>query len=93
MLDSSVFLIESRLNIIDTSINDILSNLDGDKYNYTLRESISSFEDGCKKTYTLFKGDLEQTDSSSITLMDYVLKKLEYNDVNNTIIATIWPDA
>ena len=93
VLDSSVFLIESKLNIIDSSLNDLINNLEDGKYNYTLRESISSFEDGCKKTYTLFKGDNEQTDSSTITLMDYVLKKLEYDDQTNSIIATIWPDA
>ena len=93
VINSSVFTIENHLNIIDTTIEELINDLNSNKYNYTLRESISSFEEGYQKTYTLFKGDNEQTDSSSITLMDYVLKKLEYNDENNTLIATIWPES
>ena len=93
ILNSSVFIIENSLNIINTSINELISDLDAGKYNYTLRESIGPFEHGYLKTYTLFKGEKEQQDSSNITLMDYVLKKLDYNDQNNTLVATIWPDS
>lgn len=93
VLNSSVFIIENNLNIINTSINELIQDLDAGKYNYTLRESIEPFEKGYMKTYTLFKGDDEQLDSSSITLADYVLKKLDYNDETNSLIATILPDS
>jgi len=92
IINSSVSIIETRLNIIDTSINELINDLSTGNFNYTLRESISSFEDGLQKTYTLFKGE-QVSDSSTITLNDYVLKKLEYDSDNNKLIASIWPDA
>lgn len=93
IINSSVSLIETELNIVNTSLNDLIDDLNDGKYNYTLQESIGSFEDGYIKSYTLFKGDSVQTDSSVITLTDYVLKKLEYDDESNKIIATVFPDS
>ena len=93
IINSSVALINTHLNIIDTNLSDLINDLDNGKYNYTLKESIDSFENGYAKTYTLFKGEDEQQNSSSISLIDYVLKKLEYNNESNKLIATVWPDS
>ena len=93
IINSSVNKIETHLNIIDTSIDNLISELNDGIYNYTISESIGSFNDGCVKTYTLFKGGHEQTDSSVITINDYVLKKLDYDTSTNKLIAFVWPEA
>lgn len=86
-------IIDGSLFVLDSSVKDIISQLDNGKYNYTIHKSESSYAEGCKQIYTLFKGDDEQLDSSAIEILDYTLKTLEYDDENNKLIATSWPAA
>lgn len=93
IIDSSIDAIDEHLNIIDSSINTLVDELETGKYNYTVRGSIAPLSDGCKKIFTLFKGDEEQIDSSSIEITDYALKSLEYIEEDNQLVALTWPDA
>lgn len=45
-----------------------------------------------KKTFTLFKGNKEQENSSKIDATDMVLKQLNYIKGSNIIEAKIWPE-
>ena len=42
--------------------------------------------------YTLNKGESAATDSSVVSIYDYVLKDLKYNDEENALIARTWPN-
>ena len=86
-LDSSVSNIEKEIKNLDSSVSELYNN------DYTIHETVGPFNEGYKKTYTLFKGENEQTNSSVILLNDYTLKKLEYDVSTNSIIAISWPDA
>lgn len=91
-IDSSLENHAERLDTIDTSYVQLIEDLDTGKYNYTIHKDSGTYENGFKQTYTLFKGDEEQTDSSKIEVTDMVLKQLNYVKDSNTIEAKVWPE-
>ena len=92
VIDTSVGELTTRLDTLDTSLLGLIDELDHGKYNYTIHEDPGTYENGFKKTFTLFKGDEEQKDSSKIEVTDMVLKQLNYVKDNNVIEAKVWPE-
>jgi hypothetical protein len=74
VIDTSVGELTTRLDTLDTSLLGLIDELDHGKYNYTIHEDPGTYANGFKKTFTLFKGDEEQKDSSKIEVTDMVLK-------------------
>ena len=72
IIDSSIVNINDHLTVIDTSLSFLINELDND--NYTIHEDPCTVENGFKKTFTLFKGNKEQENSSKIDATDMVLK-------------------
>ena len=92
VIDTSVGELTTRLDTLDTSLLGLIDELDHGKYNYTIHEDPGTYANGFKKTFTLFKGDEEQKDSSKIEVTDMVLKQLNYVKDNNVIEAKVWPE-
>lgn len=92
ILDTSVDNLFDRVNTLDTSYVQLIDDLDEGKYNYTIHKDSGTYENGFKQTFTLFKGDEEQTDSSKIEVTDMVLKQLNYIKDSNKIEAKVWPE-
>ena len=90
IIDSSIVNINDHLTVIDTSLSFLINELDND--NYTIHEDPCTVENGLKKTFTLFKGNKEQENSSKIDATDMVLKQLNYIKGSNIIEAKIWPE-
>lgn len=90
VIDSSIVDINDHLTVIDTSLSFLINKLDND--NYTIHEDPCTVENGFKKTFTLFKGNKEQENSSKIDATDMVLKQLNYIKGSNIIEAKIWPE-
>ena len=90
IIDSSIVNINDHLTVIDTSLSFLINELDND--NYTIHEDHCTVENGFKKTFTLFKGNKEQENSSKIDVTDMVLKQLNYIKGSNIIEAKIWPE-
>ena len=90
VIDSSIVDINDHLTVIDTSLSFLINELDN--YNYTIHEDPCTVENGFKKTFTLFKGNKEQENSSKIDVTDMVLKQLNYIKGSNIIEAKIWPE-
>lgn len=90
IIDSSIVNINDHLTVIDTSLSFLINELDND--NYTIHEDLCTVENGFKKTFTLFKGNKEQENSSKIDATDMVLKQLNYIKGSNIIEAKIWPE-
>lgn len=90
IIDSSIVDINDHLTVIDTSLSFLINELDND--NYTIHEDPCTVENGFKKTFTLFKGNKEQENSSKIDATDMVLKQLNYIKGSNIIEAKIWPE-
>lgn len=90
VIDSSIVDINDHLTVIDTSLSFLINKLDND--NYTIHEDPCTVENGFKKTFTLFKGNKEQENSSKIDVTDMVLKQLNYIKGSNIIEAKIWPE-
>ena len=90
VIDSSIVDINGHLTVIDTSLSFLINELDND--NYTIHEDPCTVENGFKKTFTLFKGNKEQENSSKIDATDMVLKQLNYIKGSNIIEAKIWPE-
>ena len=90
IIDSSIVDINDHLTVIDTSLSFLINELDND--NYTIHEDPCTVENGLKKTFTLFKGNKEQENSSKIDVTDMVLKQLNYIKGSNIIEAKIWPE-
>ena len=90
VIDSSIVNINDHLTVIDTSLSFLINELDND--NYTIHEDPCTVENGFKKTFTLFKGNKEQENSSKIDATDMVLKQLNYIKGSNIIEAKIWPE-
>ena len=90
IIDSSIVNINDHLTVIDTSLSFLINELDND--NYTIHEDPCTVENGFKKTFTLFKGNKEQENSSKIDATDMVLKQLNYIKGSNIIEAKIWPE-
>lgn len=90
VIDSSIVDINDHLTVIDTSLSFLINKLDND--NYTIHEDPCTVENGFKKTFTLFKGNKEQENSSKIDVTDMVLKQLNYIKDSNIIEAKIWPE-
>ena len=90
VIDSSIVDINDHLTVIDTSLSFLINNLDD--CNYTIHEDPCTVENGLKKTFTLFKGNKEQENSSKIDVTDMVLKQLNYIKDSNIIEAKIWPE-
>ena len=90
IIDSSIVNINDHLTVIDTSLSFLINELDND--NYTIHEDPCTVENGFKKTFTLFKGNKEQENSSKIDVTDMVLKQLNYIKGSNIIEAKIWPE-
>ena len=90
IIDSSIVNINDHLTVIDTSLSFLINELDND--NYTIHEDPCTVENGLKKTFTLFKGNKEQENSSKIDVTDMVLKQLNYIKGSNIIEAKIWPE-
>ena len=90
VIDSSIVDINGHLTVIDTSLSFLINELDND--NYTIHEDPCTVENGFKKTFTLFKGNKEQENSSKIDVTDMVLKQLNYIKGSNIIEAKIWPE-
>ena len=90
VIDSSIVDINDHLTVIDTSLSFLINELDND--NYTIHEDPCTVENGFKKTFTLFKGNKEQENSSKIDVTDMVLKQLNYIKGSNIIEAKIWPE-
>ena len=90
VIDSSIVDINDHLTVIDTSLSFLINELDND--NYTIHEDPCTVENGFKKTFTLFKGNKEQENSSKIDVTDMVLKQLNYIKDSNIIEAKIWPE-
>ena len=90
VIDSSIVNINDHLTVIDTSLSFLINELDND--NYTIHEDPCTVENGFKKTFTLFKGNKEQENSSKIDVTDMVLKQLNYIKGSNIIEAKIWPE-
>jgi hypothetical protein len=74
IIDSSIVNINDHLTVIDTSLSFLINELDNGNYNYTIHEDPCTVENGLKKTFTLFKGNKEQENSSKIDATDMVLK-------------------
>ena len=92
IIDSSIVNINDHLTVIDTSLSFLINELDNGNYNYTIHEDPCTVENGLKKTFTLFKGNKEQENSSKIDATDMVLKQLNYIKGSNIIEAKIWPE-
>ena len=92
IIDSSIVNINDHLTVIDTSLSFLINELDNGNYNYTIHEDPYTVENGLKKTFTLFKGNKEQENSSKIDATDMVLKQLNYIKGSNIIEAKIWPE-
>ena len=92
IIDSSIVNINDHLTVIDTSLSFLINELDNGNYNYTIHEDPCTVENGFKKTFTLFKGNKEQENSSKIDVTDMVLKQLNYIKGSNIIEAKIWPE-
>lgn len=94
IIDSSIVNINDHLTVIDTSLSFLINELDNGNYNYnyTIHEDPCTVENGFKKTFTLFKGNKEQENSSKIDATDMVLKQLNYIKGSNIIEAKIWPE-
>ena len=92
IIDSSIVNINDHLTVIDTSLSFLINELDNGNYNYTIHEDPYTVENGFKKTFTLFKGNKEQENSSKIDATDMVLKQLNYIKGSNIIEAKIWPE-
>lgn len=92
IIDTSINNLFDRVNTIDTSYVQLIDDLDNGKYNYTIHKDNGTYENGFKQTFTLFKGDEEQTDSSKIEITDMVLKQLNYIKDSNKIEAKVWPE-
>lgn len=92
IIDSSIVNINDHLTVIDTSLSFLINELDNGNYNYTIHEDPCTVENGLKKTFTLFKGNKEQENSSKIDVTDMVLKQLNYIKGSNIIEAKIWPE-
>ena len=92
VIDSSIVNINDHLTVIDTSLSFLINELDNGNYNYTIHEDPCTVENGFKKTFTLFKGNKEQENSSKIDVTDMVLKQLNYIKGSNIIEAKIWPE-
>lgn len=90
VIDSSIVDINDHLTVIDTSLSFLINELDND--NYTIHEDPCTVENGFKKTFTLFKGNKEQENSSKIDATDMVLKQLNYIKGSNIIEAKLWPE-
>ena len=90
VIDSSIVDINDHLTVIDTSLSFLINELDNG--NYTIHEDPCTVENGFKKTFTLFKGNKEQENSSKIDVTDMVLKQLNYIKGSNIIEAKIWPE-
>ena len=90
VIDSSIVDINDHLTVIDTSLSFLINELDND--NYTIHEDPCTVENEFKKTFTLFKGNKEQENSSKIDATDMVLKQLNYIKGSNIIEAKIWPE-
>ena len=90
IIDSSIVNINDHLTVIDTSLSFLINELDND--NYTIHEDPCTVENEFKKTFTLFKGNKEQENSSKIDVTDMVLKQLNYIKGSNIIEAKIWPE-
>ena len=90
VIDLSIVDINDHLTVIDTSLSFLINELDND--NYTIHEDPCTVENGLKKTFTLFKGNKEQENSSKIDATDMVLKQLNYIKGSNIIEAKIWPE-
>lgn len=91
-IDTSIDNLFDRVDTIDTSYVQLIDDLDKGKYNYTIHKDSGTYENGFKQTFTLFKGDEEQTDSSNIEVTDMVLKQLNYVKDVNKIEAKVWPE-
>lgn len=91
-IDTSVDTLTTKVNTLDTSLLELIDELDNGNYNYTIHENSGSYTNGFKKTFTLFKGDEEQKESSKIEVTDMVLKQLNYIKDNNVIEAKVWPE-
>ncbi len=91
-IDTSIDNLFDRVDTIDTSYVHLIDDLDKGKYNYTIHKDSGTYENGFKQTFTLFKGDEEQTDSSNIEVTDMVLKQLNYVKDTNKIEAKVWPE-
>lgn len=92
VIDTSVDNLFDRVDTIDASYVQLIDDLDKGKYNYTIHKDSGTYENGFKQTFTLFKGDEEQTDSSKIEITDMVLKQLNYVKDSNKIEAKVWPE-
>lgn len=92
VIDTSVDILTDRADTLDTSLAQLIEELDNGKYNYSIHEDPGTYTNGFKKTFTLFKGDEEQKDSSKIEVTDMVLKQLNYVKDNNVIEAKVWPE-
>ena len=92
-LDSSVNALNNKVNDTVTTLNDLIDDLDNGKYNYTVKYAEGIYNDGQPRLYTLHKGEGAADDSSVISIYDYVLKELKYNDEDNTIVARTWPNS
>ena len=90
VIDSSIVDINDHLTVIDTSLSFLINELYND--NYIIHEDPCTVENGFKKTFTLFKGNKEQENSSKIDATDMVLKQLNYIKGSNIIEAKIWPE-
>lgn len=90
VIDSSIVDINDHLTVIDTSLSFLINELDND--NYTIHEDPCTVENGFKKTFTLFKGNKEQENSSKIDATDMVLKQLNYIKGSNIVEVKIWPE-
>ena len=90
VIDSSIVDINDHLTVIDTSLSFLINELYND--NYIIHEDPCTVENGFKKTFTLFKGNKEQENSSKIDVTDMVLKQLNYIKGSNIIEAKIWPE-
>lgn len=91
VIDSSISDIYERLDVIDSSYVDLIEELEAGKYNYTVKMEVGSFEEGYKKTFKLFKGEEEQTDSDPIEIVDYTVKKFEFDSSSNFLSLVSWP--
>lgn len=107
VIDASVTIITEKLQAVDASLNDLsgkiadnkatldelIDNLDNGKYNYTIKYAEGTLRDGQPKLYTLHKGDGAADDSSTISIYDYTLKELKYDEEDNKLVAKSWPKA
>lgn len=90
--------INTRINRQDTSINTLNSSiinlydqLESGEYRYKIIASEGTENEGKPDIYALYKGGVEDTDSDKIKLYNYVVKELNYDESNNSLIAKSMP--